>query len=207
MTTNSYFNHHNNTAEQNLIEDLTIENIQMAGMDLRYIPRNMVDEDYLYNEDPVNSFTTYHTIEMLLTSVDGFGEDLDIITSMGLEINESATFIVSKKRFTEVTLLERPKEGDLIYIPMTNSLMELKKVRKDDPFYQKGKTYVYSLSLELFEYSQETVTTGDVDVDSLLSGFDTSLNVNNDPIADNTDIDTEADTYRTFDEQDPFGNY
>lgn len=207
MTTNSYFNNHENVEEQDLLEELTIEAIQIAGMDLNYILRDTVDEDYLYNEDPTNAFTTYHTIEMMLKSVDGFGADLDLITSFGLEISENATFEVSIQRFKSVTLLDKPREGDLVYIPMTKSLMEVKKVKKDDPFYQRGKVYVYELTLELFEYSQEEFNTGIVDVDSLIANFDTENNVNNDPIADNNEIDTEADSIRTFDENDPFGSY
>lgn len=207
MTINKYFNHHENEAEQDLIEDMTIEIIQMAGMDLHYIQRETVDEDYLYSEDPSNIYTDQNVIEMYLDSVDGFGADLDMITGFGLEITETADFIVSKKRFAQEFDIGQPREGDLIYIPMTSSLMEIKKIKVDDPFYQKGKTYVWKLTVELFEYSQETFDTGINVVDDLMNSFSTEEDLENDSSANNNEVDTESNQYRTFDENDPFGQY
>lgn len=208
MATNKYFKNHTNVEEQSLINDLTVEGIQIAGMDLLYIPRDTVNEDYLYAEDPSSAFTTSFEIEMYLRSVDGFGSDLDMLGDFGLVVNETANFEVSKTRFSEVVNTRtKPTEGDLLYIPMTKSLMEIKKVVVDDPFYQRGDTYVYDLSVSLFEYSQEEFSTGVTDVDDLISTFDTSTDINKDPSADNDDLKTEGDTYIDYTESDPFGDY
>ena len=58
----------------------------------------------------------------------------------------------------------RPNEGDLIYLPFSGSLFEIKFVEHENPFYQVGKLFVFKLRCELFEYSGEDFDTG---VDSI----------------------------------------
>lgn len=57
MTTSKYFSHYDYKPTQQVVEDIAIETIQLAGMDLIYIKRDSVDPDYLYNEDVINTFT------------------------------------------------------------------------------------------------------------------------------------------------------
>jgi hypothetical protein len=61
----------------------------------------------------------------------------------------------------------RPNEGDLIYLPLSNDLFEIKFVEHEKPFYQLGKGYVWTLRCELFEYSQENLNTGIPEIDSI----------------------------------------
>lgn len=61
----------------------------------------------------------------------------------------------------------RPKEGDLIYFPLSKSLFEINFVEHENPFYQVGKLYTYALSCELFTYSQEEINTGYSDIDTV----------------------------------------
>ena len=50
-------------------------------------------------------------------------------------------------------------EGDLLWFPLTRKFFEIKFVEHENPFYQLGKNYVYSLNVELFQYSEETIDT------------------------------------------------
>ena len=59
----------------------------------------------------------------------------------------------------------RPNEGDLIYFPLSGSMFEIKFVEHEDPFYQVGKLFVFKMTCELFEYSQEDFDTGIGDID------------------------------------------
>ena len=167
MTINSYFSRQN--SERNVVEDLTIESIKIHGLDMVYIPRTLVNEDTLFGEDTLSKFTEGNNIEMYVDSVDGFDGDGDFISKFGLEIRDSVSLVVSKKRFNEVLghVTTIPREGDLIYFPLSNGLFEIKFVEHENPFYQLGKLYTYKLSCELFTYSQEQIDTGFSDVDSL----------------------------------------
>ena len=169
MAKNPYFKP--KEEENNLIRDLTAEAIQIHGQDMVYIPRVSVDRDTLFGEDTLSKFTEANTIEMYIDTVDGFQGEGDFISKFGLEIRDSIDLVVSKKRFEETfgheENITRPREGDLIYFPLSKGLFEIKFVEHENPFYQLGKLYVYKLSCELFAYSQETIDTGYDDVDKL----------------------------------------
>jgi hypothetical protein len=176
MAKNPYFKHTNN--EQQIVEDLTIEAIKIHGEDMVYIPRTIVNKDELFGEDTISKFEGGTQIEMYVESVDGFEGDGDFISKFGLEIRDSISLVVSKKRFVQEIANGRPLEGDLIYFPLTKGLFEIKFVEHENPFYQLGKLYTYKLSCELFQYSQEDLNTGWSDVDTIEDTHqDTTMNL------------------------------
>ena len=154
------------------MEDITIEAIRMYGHDVIYIPRTLVNKDFLFGEDTISKFEQGINIEMYISSVDGFEGEGDFASKFGIQIKDTVEFIVSKKVFEknlshETTIL-RPREGDLIYLPLSKGLFEIKFVEHENPFYQLGKLYTYKLSCELFEYSQEDFDTGFTDIDTVV---------------------------------------
>jgi len=62
---------------------------------------------------------------------------------------------------------ERPMEGDLVYEPLSNTLFEIKFVEHEAVFYQMGRLQTYDLRCEIFNYSNEAISTGDSDIDSI----------------------------------------
>ena len=166
MATNKYFINYNSKYEQNLIEDLVVETIKIHGLDFYYIPRELANQPDVFGDDPMSSFKQHFIIEMFIESVDGFEGDGDYISKFGLEIRDSAKFVVSKKRFVNVTNLPRPLEGDLIFFPLNKKFFEIKFVEHENPFYQLGKNYVYSLSVELFQFSEENINTQIEEIDT-----------------------------------------
>jgi hypothetical protein len=165
MATNKYFINYNSRPEQNLLEDLVIESIKIHGFDIYYLPRELNSQPNIFGDDPISSFRQHFIIEMHLQTVDSFEGDGDYISKFGLEIRDSATFIVSKKRFQNITDKFRPMEGDLLYFPLTKKFLEIKFVEQENPFYQLGKNYVYTLKTELFQYSEENVDTNLEEID------------------------------------------
>lgn len=73
----------------------------------------------------------------------------------------------------------RPREGDLIYDPMTKFLMEIKFVDHDAEFFALGQNYKYVLSCEAFQYQQEIIATGHDEIDLFA---DNSIDILNDKI-------------------------
>ena len=168
MAKNSYFR--DVSSENDLLHDLTIESIKIHGRDMVYIPRTLVNEDELFSEDTISKFENGVEIEMFINSIDGFGGDGDFISSFGLEIRDSVELILSKRRFEESfshdSTIIRPREGDLIFFPLSKGLFEIKFVEHENPFYQLGKLYTYKLSCELFVYSSEDIDSGFSEIDS-----------------------------------------
>tara|TARA_Y100001972_G_scaffold98222_1_gene121541 strand:+ start:1496 stop:2419 length:924 start_codon:yes stop_codon:yes gene_type:complete len=168
MAKNSYFK--DVSSENDLLHDLTIETIKIHGRDMVYIPRTLVNEDELFSEDTISKFENGVEVEMYINSVDGFGGDGDFISKFGLEIRDTVELVVSKRRFEESfshdSSIIRPREGDLIFFPLSKGLFEIKFVEHENPFYQLGKLYTYKLSCELFVYSNEDIDSGFSEIDS-----------------------------------------
>ena len=173
MATNVYFSQ-KVRSEQNLYEDIVIESLKMYGQDVYYIPRTIVSEDTILNEDIESNFEDAYMIEMYIANIDGFEGDGNLLSKFGVEIRDQANFIVSKRRWEQYIGLEnnsvssiRPNEGDLIYLPLSKSLFEVRFVEHESPFYQLSNLPTYTLQCELFEYSGETLNTGIAEVDNI----------------------------------------
>ena len=165
------------------MEDIIIECLKIYGLDTYYIPRVTVNEDDILGEDVLNKYSSAYPLEMYMQNVTGFEGDGDLMSKFGVEIRDTATFIVSRRRWDEViarsgdaVLTTRPAEGDIIYFPLTKAFFEIKFVESTDPFFQVGKLYVYKLQCELMQYSSEVFDTGISEIDSIASGD--SLDVN-----------------------------
>ena len=160
-------------SEQRLIEDLTIEAIQIRGHDVYYMPRTSVKPDMILGEDILSAFTQLYPIEMYVANVQGWEGNSELMTKFGIVVNDQATFVVSRLRWkeavalqtTELQLPNRPAEGDLLYFPLTRAFFEIKFVNHLDPFFQLSKIFVYQLQCELFNYSSEAIITGNEEID------------------------------------------
>ena len=126
MATNFYLDHYQNKSEQNLIEDLTIEAIKFHGMDVIYLPRETFERDNIFGEDIRTLFSNKYLIEMYFETVDGFEGDGNFLSNFGMQIKDTASLVVSKRRFQEIVWDNlRPMEGDLIYCPLANAIFEI----------------------------------------------------------------------------------
>ena len=168
-------------SESLLHEDLIIECLKIYGFDTYYIPRVAVDRDMILNEDPTNRYDDAFPIEVYLENTTGFG-GTDLLAKFGVEIQDTATFIMARRRWEEVigrknasVLPQRPAEGDLLYFPLTKSFFEIKYVEVKDPFFQVGKLYVYKLECELYQYSHETISTGVSEIDGIIETIDQNM--------------------------------
>jgi hypothetical protein len=164
-------------SEQNLYEDLVLESIKMFGQDIVYIPREQMSEDALLNET-INQYRHSYPIECFIENIDGFEGDGNLLGKFGLEIRDQANFVIPKKRWDHVVgmnLVESlgnvvtalPSEGDLIYMPMTDRLFEIKYVEPKKPFYQLQDLPTYTLTAELFEYNGQNFDTGMPEIDNI----------------------------------------
>lgn len=157
-------------SEQRLYESIIIESLKMYGQDLYYLPRTIVNENTIFGEDVPSQFNNSYKIEMYIENTEGFDGEGDLFTKFGVEIRDEATFVVSRKRWNntvgsannEITG-ERPREGDIIYLPLSNSMFEVMHVEHEQPFYQLANLPVFKMRCQLFEYSGEDLDTG-VDV-------------------------------------------
>ena len=169
MATSVYFNNYNSKVEQRLFEDLIVESIKIMGFDGYYLPNdNDIARDLLYGEDPVKKFQSAFPVELYLSSAMEYLGEKEFFSKFGLEIKNNVNVIVSRRTFAQrvpQNVFQRPREGDLIYIPFLNGtgeLYEIKFADQDKDFHALGRVmpYFYELSLEKFKYSHEIIDTG-----------------------------------------------
>ena len=162
MASNIYFQ--NSIADQSLLNEINREIIQQAGIDVMYLPRTLVKEDLVMNEDVLSKFTNAYQIEMFVKSNEGFGGPDDAISKFGLDIRDELILVAHVDSFKFATDMDKPLEGDLIYFPLSKRTFEVKFVEHEQPFYQVGQNYVFEITCEVFQYGEEKIDTG-TDVD------------------------------------------
>lgn len=187
MGTNHYFNNYGSLPEQRVIEDLIVESIKVQGFEAYYLPNdNDAARDLLFGEDPVKRFESAFPIEMYLSNSLEYGGEKEFFSKFGLEIKNTVQVILSKRSFTErvpQNTFTRPREGDLVYIPFLNGtgeLYEIKFTNQTKDFFMLGRKvpYFYELEMEKFKYSQEIITTGVADIDSVVTDSAYTLHLN-----------------------------
>ena len=176
--------------EQRLIQELINEQLKIYGVEVTYIPRKFVRKETIIREVTSSKFDDNFALEAYVQNYEGYSGSGDILTKFGMSLKDELTLIISKERFEdfispflegmsdeEIELSTRPREGDIVYFPLGRRLFEIKFVEHEQPFYQLGKTYVYELKCELFEYEDEVLDTSIDEIDQTLQnqGYITSL--------------------------------
>ena len=169
--------------EQDLYEELIIEAMQIYGTDVYYIPRSYYSIDTILNEDTLSKFEAAFKLEMYIESIDGLEGDGKLYSKFGFEIRDQINFVVSRRRWNQLIGHQgltaesvRPREGDLIYIPLSKGLFEIRYVEDKKPFFQVKNVPTFKLTCENFEYGNQEINTGIEEVDKLQRTSSTMIN-------------------------------
>lgn len=163
-------------SEQSLVQDLINEQLRMYGVEVYYIPRKYLTKNTVIKEVIQSKFNDAYPIEAYVENYEGYTANPVILSKFGIQALNELTITISKERFElyitpliqnleNIELSTRPKEGDLIYFPLGDRLFEVKFVEHEKPFYQLQKTYVYTLTCELFRYEDEIIDTSISEID------------------------------------------
>ena len=171
-------------SEQRLVQDLINEQLSIYGQDVLYVPRKIVNEEKIIKEVLFSKFDDSFRIEAYISNFNGYGGNGDLLSKFGVRSTDEITFVISKERYEDfitpklglfrdpnIKVKTRPQEGDLIYLPLNDSLFEIKYVEVATPFYQLNNLYVYELKCELFEYEDEIIDTGIDEVDRTVKDY------------------------------------
>lgn len=202
-----------------------------------YVPRVTGSIDKIFNEDPLRRYTDAIPVEMYIKNIEGFAGEGDFLSKFNIQIRDQITFSIARRTFANevgmLDYLDRPREGDLVYLPLNQKLFEVKFVEHEAIFYQMGSLQMWDLKCELFEYNNEYLKTGIKEIDKLHTEYSLSLDIfglmlegsqnigfatedgygilledydinENDLLADNDDFQTESDDIIDFTERDPF---
>lgn len=248
-TTGRYFRNQDSILEQNLINSLVNEAVQVCGVDAIYIARELLNYDKIYETDDQSLYQNTWMIAVYIKNILGFAGDKDFMSKFaGLEIRDQIVLEIPRNNFDMVIAQDsnfppmprnmpqpaaRPREGDLLFMPFRhlNKCFQIKYVNLTDMFFPLGTIPCWSVTCELFEYSNETFATGIPEIDRLQQESDTNFlnylmldtdgtpirtfhsdawvtdayNLNIiDPLEDNDAIQVEANTYVANTPVDPY---
>jgi hypothetical protein len=169
-------------SEQRLVQDIINEQLKMYGQDIVYLPRKIINQNTIIKEITASKFDDNYRLEAYITNFEGFGGQGDILSKFGVRTTDELTLLISKDRYenfitpflsseSNVTISNRPEEGDLIYLPIDNTIFEIKYVEGKKPFYQLNNLYIYELRCEVFEYEDEIIDTTIEEVDNAIKDF------------------------------------
>lgn len=156
------------------MDDLNVEAVQIFGINCFYVARTLTNFDRMMMTDDQSDYSNAWMLEIFLDSFQGFSGDGDFMSKfIGHEIRDQIKFSFSRRRFHDEIGKElqttRPREGDLIFFPFPSNAkcFQIKYVDQTPVFYQLGQLYLWSITCELFEYSNETFNTGVPEIDRL----------------------------------------
>lgn len=202
MAINPFFDKYNVASEQALLRDLCEEAIQINGLSIYYIPRvNGESLDLFLGEDPLAKFEIAAEMEAYVAEVQGWEGQGDLVSKfVGLQLNDKITFTIARHRWVEeitAKLLSetggmiddieleagsqralpdpRPREGDLIWVPMIAKLFSVRFVEHEKMFYPLGVLLTYDFTCELYEYSAERIDTGIAAIDAVEDDLSTDM--------------------------------
>ena len=149
MPTNVFFNNFTNSMEQNLIENLIVESIKIFGHDVYYLPRSLINKDEIYGEDSISEYKDSYFVEVYIKNVSGFSGEGDFLSKFNIQLRDQVTFTIANKTFhdeigSQHSIL-RPREGDLIYLPLSKSVFVIHFVEHEAIFYQMGSLQTFDM--------------------------------------------------------------
>lgn len=230
--TNLYFQLYNQESEQDLVEDLIDESIQAYGVQAFYLPQRVDSQDTIMNDVTQATYYAAYPLAVYIRNVTGFAGQGDFLSKFGLELRDQVTFTVARREFKRGVVdhdanyqingtymgqnILRPKENDIIFLPLNEKFYQIRFVEHEAIFYQLGKLQTFDLQCEVYAPSGETFSTKVPIIDqkaSLTLQIGSTATINDAIISefdDNNSIAPIANSIIDFNEDgvesDPFGD-
>ena len=204
---NPYFNHGNtgNSNEYELYNNTSDEIVEIFGTDFYYLLRNLQKSDWILGEDVLSHFTETFDVTLYIENAEEFDGDGQLFNKFGFSLSQDMTLSIQQNRLDEL-IGRAPLESDLVYHLPSKKIFEIKKIDKENNFYQMGGgglhdsgRMMYVFTVKLFQPSYETFETEIEDIDDI--GSKTDINDSSEKDA----FDDEQEIKLNFDESDIFG--
>lgn len=116
MATNPYFRPYNYGSEQRLQEEMVVESIKIHGLDFKYLPRTIVDQDFLLGEDRLGTYDLAVDIELYVKDTLGFQGTGDLLNKLGsLFIDDQIILTMARRRWAQISTEKLGTEEGYLY--------------------------------------------------------------------------------------------
>lgn len=175
---NPFFKSNFFSNELNLLSDLTDEAIENTGIEVEYLPRKIVQHDPIMNEPLSSQFNEVFQLDMAIESTESFFAGNESLSAIGLAFSfSSSSLSVSRRKFTSVTGMQEPLNGDLLFIKQNQMLFEIVNTNVRDPLISGGRHFTFTIFIKPFSIGEGTTSfkdskfKGSRDLQDTLSDF------------------------------------
>lgn len=154
---------------KSMVNNISREVNDVTGLPCKYLLREEINVDSVFNDVTSSSFNQYYDITMVVDFNETSVQENDFLSKFGIEANDRVTFEVNITKWEdEITSLnptvKTPREGDLIYIQGVDRLWEITYVDFEKKLFDFDHL-TYTINAQVYNYSQETQFGTDSGVD------------------------------------------
>lgn len=181
MVVKVHFDHVNRSNEQDLAARLVAEAVRTMGMDVWYVMRTPVGVDAVINESEYSFFHSAVLTDAYLEDSEGAMGDGFFMSKFGREVRDEYTFKFSTINFrddvsSQYPDVQRPREGDALFVPMMGQLFVVKHVERRAFHYQMGALQAWDVVTELYENNSDVFDTGVPAIDGVYGRLTMDVN-------------------------------
>jgi len=183
------------------------------GEDLNERSNDSINQ--IYGEDVNISFEGSVPMKATLENYEGYDGVHNMFSNFGFSMEDEITLNIEIETWRNLMKrcgydMQKPMEGDLILFDLARAkngkpqIFEIKYCNESASYFAFGELMVFALNCTLWEYSHETLNTGDADVDRLNIDIDTD--VIRKEVGDNDVIQEKSEEVTRYDPNDPFND-
>lgn len=140
-----------------MMNSISREVNEVTGLQVKYIVRDEINVDTVFNDVTSSSFTTFYNTVMVVKFSDTNVQEADFLTKFGITAQDTTTYEINISKWKEdIPSLPSPREGDLLFIDGDNRLWEITYVDEEHSLHDFYHL-TYTISAQVFEYNQETM--------------------------------------------------
>lgn len=208
---NPYFDRYGYQQVQSLHDSLTAEAIQFGGVEVIYLRREQMNAEPLFGEDPRGAFNEAYPVSMYIEDFESWQGERDFFSRFGYTANDEMSVSINSRLFQGQGDGAEPREGDLVYFPMGNALLEITFVEDEDDFYIHGHLPTRQITMQKFAYNGEAIvgeydSTGDGTADQLIQELTNLTEVDPSDSEERTAYRDEGNDFIDNTHPDPFDN-
>jgi hypothetical protein len=213
MAVNKNFSefYNSKSGEWKLLHELIVEAIEMAGLSVFYIPKDITTRDDIFGADiGANLLDKTFEIPMAPLNFKSFKDSAFLFSKMGINVTDKLSLVVAQDVFEKKTGYENAlsRVGDIIYIPLlkkcNKSAWEIRSITpyEEDNVMQFGDEHIYIFGCEVLKLDSTDKMKTPLEEINRITDF-----IDNLATLEKTEVDRRIDNIAPdFDEGDPFNN-
>lgn len=169
--------------EANLYLQIFSEFTYQYGTDVVYIERDLKKAEEIFGEYLYQKITNGTPMRLFLEETSGWGGMGEMFSKFGMASFDDATFFCPKILFEQARAGMFPRIGDLIFMPKSKKLFEIRHVEDELPpaFYFLGNRNGFKITAKTYSYDHTSIDQTNNTIPEEVLKLDKIFNIESDP--------------------------